>query len=106
MTVPGTSYTDPLYLLSGDGRELAATIEYATGKLASKGADWIVANDVSHGSGIGGKPGGVMGGDHNVVHVVSAAGVESWPELTKSEVAERLVAAVARTLRPNAGKSQ
>jgi phosphopantothenoylcysteine decarboxylase / phosphopantothenate---cysteine ligase len=85
-------------LVIGFAAETSNVIEHATAKLASKGADWIVANDVSHSSGIGGKPGGVMGGDHNVVHVVSAAGVETWPELTKIEVAERLVAAVSRVV--------
>ena len=96
-------------LVIGFAAETAQVIEHATGKLASKGADWIVANDVSHGSGIGGKlgsvMGGVLGGDHNMVHVVSAAGVESWPELTKTEVAERLVAAVARRLSSIAGQT-
>ncbi len=83
-------------LVIGFAAETSHVIEHAKRKLARKGADWIVANDVSHRSGIGNKPGGVMGGDHNVVHVISASGVETWPELAKSEVAERLVAAVAR----------
>ncbi|MBN8919663.1 MAG: bifunctional phosphopantothenoylcysteine decarboxylase/phosphopantothenate synthase, partial [Rhizobiales bacterium] len=53
--------------------------------------DWIVANDVSQAA-------GVMGGDSNTVHLVSADGVESWPTLTKEEVARRLVEKVAATL--------
>ena len=55
-------------------------IEYAQKKRKAKGADWIVANDVSPETGI-------MGGDRNAVHVVSEEGVESWPELDKAEVA-------------------
>ncbi|MFY8151310.1 MAG: bifunctional phosphopantothenoylcysteine decarboxylase/phosphopantothenate synthase, partial [Hyphomicrobiales bacterium] len=57
-------------------------------KLARKGCDLIVANDV------GGT--GVMGGDANTVHLVTQDGVESWPTLAKAEVATRLVAHLAR----------
>jgi phosphopantothenoylcysteine decarboxylase/phosphopantothenate--cysteine ligase len=60
-------------------------------KLARKGADLIVANDVS-------PAGGVMGGTRNTVHIVSAEGVEDWPTLDKAEVAERLVALIADRL--------
>ncbi len=81
-------------LVVGFAAETTKVVEHAQAKLASKGADWIVANDVSHGSGIGGA-GGVMGGDRNVVHIVRADGVESWPELDKAAVAERLVAAAS-----------
>ena len=73
-------------------------IAHAQAKLAAKGADWIVANDVSHASGIGAVAGGVMGGDHNRVHIVRSGGVETWPELSKTEVAARLVAAAASSL--------
>jgi phosphopantothenoylcysteine decarboxylase/phosphopantothenate--cysteine ligase len=66
-------------------------VEHAKAKLNSKAADWIVANDVSLVS-------GVMGGDRNTVHLVTATGVESWPELSKEEVAERLVALAAQAL--------
>jgi phosphopantothenoylcysteine decarboxylase / phosphopantothenate---cysteine ligase len=65
---------------------------HAKAKLASKGADWIVANDVSHASGIGGSATGVMGGDHNVVQVITRNGSTTWPELSKQAVAERLIA--------------
>lgn len=85
-------------LVIGFAAETANVVVHAKTKLASKGADWIVANDVSHGSGIGEGSGGVMGGDHNVVHVVTADGVETWPQMTKREVAERLVAATAAAL--------
>jgi phosphopantothenoylcysteine decarboxylase / phosphopantothenate---cysteine ligase len=50
-------------------------------KRARKGCDWIIANDVS---------GDVMGGEANTVHVVTAAGVESWERMGKGAVAERL----------------
>ncbi|MFN3549783.1 MAG: bifunctional phosphopantothenoylcysteine decarboxylase/phosphopantothenate--cysteine ligase CoaBC [Mesorhizobium sp.] len=68
----------------------------ARAKLARKGADLIVANDVSHGSGIG--PTGVMGGDRNRVRIVSHDGIEDWPEMTKAAVADRLAALVATRL--------
>ena len=88
-------------LVVGFAAETTRVVEHAKAKLASKGADWIVANDVSHGSGIGGAhgdAGGVMGGDHNRVHLVRVDGVDDWPELSKAEVAARLVAEAAETL--------
>jgi phosphopantothenoylcysteine decarboxylase/phosphopantothenate--cysteine ligase len=60
-------------------------------KLARKGADMIVANDVSPGTGI-------MGGMRNRVTIISAAGVEEWPDLDKSEVANRLAELIAARL--------
>jgi phosphopantothenoylcysteine decarboxylase/phosphopantothenate--cysteine ligase len=66
-------------------------IENARAKLARKGCDWIVANDVSPATGI-------MGGDRNRVHLVTAAGVEDWPDMTKPEVARRLMERVAAAL--------
>jgi phosphopantothenoylcysteine decarboxylase / phosphopantothenate---cysteine ligase len=62
-------------------------------KLARKGADIIVANDVSADSGVNAT--GVMGGDRNLVRIVSADGIEEWPEMGKDEVAERLAALIA-----------
>jgi phosphopantothenoylcysteine decarboxylase/phosphopantothenate--cysteine ligase len=59
--------------------------------LARKGCDWIVANDVSATS-------GVMGGDRNTVHLVTAQGVESWPPQSKEQVAHALVARIADVL--------
>ncbi len=64
----------------------------ATAKLRRKGADWIVANDVS---------GDVMGGDANRVHIVTAAGIESWDDAPKADVARRLIAKVADALAAN-----
>jgi phosphopantothenoylcysteine decarboxylase/phosphopantothenate--cysteine ligase len=62
----------------------------AQAKLARKGCDWIVANDVSQA--------GVMGGDENTVAIFSAAGVERWPKLAKGEVALRLARRIAEAL--------
>ncbi|HEY4191577.1 MAG TPA: phosphopantothenoylcysteine decarboxylase, partial [Mesorhizobium sp.] len=72
-------------------------IENAEAKLKKKGADFIVANDVSLASGIGG--GGVMGGDRNRVRIISKAGVEEWPEMSKDEVSARLAGLIAQKLR-------
>lgn len=63
----------------------------AARKLASKGADYIVANDVSAAS-------GVFGGDRNSVYVLSSAGAEAWPTLAKEDVADRLIALIAKRL--------
>jgi phosphopantothenoylcysteine decarboxylase/phosphopantothenate--cysteine ligase len=76
-------------LLIGFAAETENILEQAVAKRAAKGADWIVANDVS---------GGVMGGHRNRVALVSGDGVEDWPEASKEEVARRLVARIAETL--------
>ncbi|MGR3541418.1 MAG: bifunctional phosphopantothenoylcysteine decarboxylase/phosphopantothenate--cysteine ligase CoaBC [Hasllibacter sp.] len=60
-------------------------------KLARKGCDWIVANDVSPGTGI-------MGGAENAVRLITAHGAEDWPRLPKPEVARRLAARMADAL--------
>jgi len=95
-TIASSSKARPS-LVVGFAAETTKVIEHAQAKLARKGADWIVANDVSHGSGIGGA-GGVMGGNRNVVHIVRSSGVETWPEMDKGEVAEKLVAAAAAAI--------
>ncbi|WP_431190543.1 bifunctional phosphopantothenoylcysteine decarboxylase/phosphopantothenate--cysteine ligase CoaBC [Bauldia litoralis] len=64
---------------------------HAEAKLRSKGADWILANDVSPET-------GVMGGDDNTIHLVTTSGVEAWPKMTKTEVAARLVERIADRL--------
>jgi phosphopantothenoylcysteine decarboxylase/phosphopantothenate--cysteine ligase len=84
------------FLVVGFAAETQDLLKNAQAKLERKGADLIVANDVSHDSGIG--PGGVMGGDRNRVRIVSKTGAEEWSELTKEEVAERLAALVAGRL--------
>ena len=59
--------------------------------MSRKGADWIVANDVSPVTGI-------MGGDRTEVHLVSASGVEDWPAMGKDEMAAKLLARAAEAL--------
>ncbi|WP_157019310.1 bifunctional phosphopantothenoylcysteine decarboxylase/phosphopantothenate--cysteine ligase CoaBC [Mesorhizobium xinjiangense] len=83
-------------LVIGFAAETDHVEKNAAGKLKRKGADIIVANDVSHGSGIG--PSGVMGGDRNKVVIISRGGAEEWPEMDKHGVAERLAALVAERL--------
>ena len=78
-------------LVVGFAAETQNVLTYAKGKLASKGCDVIVANDVGTGT-------GVMGGDENIVHLVSRRGVETWPKLPKTEVAARLIAEFAKIL--------
>jgi phosphopantothenoylcysteine decarboxylase/phosphopantothenate--cysteine ligase len=75
-------------LVIGFAAETDDIVANARAKLARKGCDWIVANDVSPES-------GVMGGDSNTVHLVTASGVESWPPLAKDDVARRLVERIA-----------
>lgn len=84
-------------LVVGFAAETQDLIANAEAKLKKKGADFIVANDVSHESGVG--PTGVMGGDRNKVRIVSKSGVEEWPEMTKDEVAARLAAHIAERLK-------
>ncbi|HWU72895.1 MAG TPA: phosphopantothenoylcysteine decarboxylase, partial [Sphingomonas sp.] len=76
-------------LVVGFAAETEHVVDHARAKLARKGADWIVANDVS---------GDVMGGDANSIHIVSADGVESWERLPKDEVAARLADRIAAAL--------
>jgi phosphopantothenoylcysteine decarboxylase/phosphopantothenate--cysteine ligase len=80
-------------LVIGFAAETEHVIENARAKLARKGCDWIVANDVSPATGI-------MGGDRNSVHLVTRDGVESWPDAAKQDVADMLVARIVPTLRP------
>ena len=75
-------------LVVGFAAETENLIENAQLKRAKKNCDWIVANDVSPGS-------GAFGGDNNTVHLVTAEGVESWPTLRKRAVAERLAERIA-----------
>ena len=78
-------------LVVGFAAETQDLLANARKKLDKKGADWIVANDVSHAT-------GVMGGDRNAVRIVSRSGVEEWPDMSKDEVAERLGAKIAAAL--------
>jgi phosphopantothenoylcysteine decarboxylase / phosphopantothenate---cysteine ligase len=79
-------------LVVGFAAETDAVLDHARAKIARKGCDLIVANDVS-------AEGGVMGGIDNAVHLIRRDGaVESWPRLGKDEVARRLVLHLAGML--------
>jgi phosphopantothenoylcysteine decarboxylase / phosphopantothenate---cysteine ligase len=78
-------------LVIGFAAETENLIDNATAKRQTKGADWIVANDVSAGT-------GVMGTDRTQVRLVTPAGVEDWPSLSKDETAARLLARAAETI--------
>lgn len=80
-------------IVVGFAAETERVIEHAAQKLKKKGCDLIVANDVSRGS-------GVFGGDRNTVHLVSTSGVEDWPQMSKDEVAEKLMERLAQMLVP------
>ncbi len=86
-------HADRPRLLIGFAAETNDVVANAVAKRAAKGADWILANDVS---GEGEKS--VMGGARNQIHLVTAAGVEDWPEATKENVAAHLIAHIAQTL--------
>lgn len=90
-------------LVIGFAAETEHLIDNAKAKIARKGCDWIVANDVSPAT-------GVMGGDRNTVHLLTRDGketnadsikVESWPVMTKEQVAAELVAKIAKTVEKN-----
>ena len=79
-------------LVIGFAAETDDVLAHAQAKLKKKGCDWILANDVSPATGI-------MGGDDNTVHLVSAAGVEAWPPQSKESVARMLVERIGAELR-------
>jgi phosphopantothenoylcysteine decarboxylase / phosphopantothenate---cysteine ligase len=78
-------------LVVGFAAETDNLVENAKAKLARKGCDWIVANDVGEGT-------GVMGGPENTVTLVTRDGVEPWPTASKAAVAGRLAARIAEAL--------
>ncbi len=78
-------------LVVGFAAETEDVVAHATAKRARKGCDWIVANDVSPGTGI-------MGGSENAITLITDAGAEVWPRLPKQEVARRLAARIAGVL--------
>jgi phosphopantothenoylcysteine decarboxylase/phosphopantothenate--cysteine ligase len=85
-------------LVVGFAAETENLIEQATAKRARKGCDWILANDVSPAS-------GTFGGADNLVHLIDQAGAQSWPRMTKEEVAERLARQIAEHLRDGTGEA-
>jgi phosphopantothenoylcysteine decarboxylase/phosphopantothenate--cysteine ligase len=76
-------------LVIGFAAETENVVANAKAKLARKGCDWILANDVSAET-------GVMGGDRNTIHLVTAKGVVDWPEQSKDEVAKMLIETIAK----------
>jgi phosphopantothenoylcysteine decarboxylase/phosphopantothenate--cysteine ligase len=78
-------------LVIGFAAETENVVANAKTKRQRKGCDWILANDVSPGT-------GTFGGDSNTIHLVDADGVEDWPAMTKQEVAARLAERIAATL--------
>jgi phosphopantothenoylcysteine decarboxylase/phosphopantothenate--cysteine ligase len=75
-------------LVVGFAAESEDVCANARAKLEHKGCDWIVANDVATGT-------ETFGGDHNAVHLITGAGADSWPRMSKREVARRLAERVA-----------
>jgi phosphopantothenoylcysteine decarboxylase / phosphopantothenate---cysteine ligase len=76
-------------LLIGFAAETHDVIAHAQAKLARKGCDWIVANDVAADP---------MGGNHNRVHIITPSGVDSWDRLTKDAIADKLMEKIAHAL--------
>ena len=79
-------------LVVGFAAETDDVIGNAEAKLKRKGCDWIIANDVSPETGI-------MGGSENAVTIISANGNEAWPRMSKAQVADRIAARIAETLK-------
>jgi phosphopantothenoylcysteine decarboxylase/phosphopantothenate--cysteine ligase len=78
-------------LVVGFAAETESVLEHARAKRLRKGCDWIVANDVSPGTGI-------MGGSENAVTLITAEGEEAWERMGKDAVAARLADRIARAL--------
>ncbi|MCP1169720.1 bifunctional phosphopantothenoylcysteine decarboxylase/phosphopantothenate--cysteine ligase CoaBC [Limimaricola litoreus] len=83
-------------LVVGFAAETDEVISHATAKRARKGCDWILANDVSPGTGI-------MGGTENAVTLITAEGAEDWPRMSKRAVAARLADRLAEALGSSGG---
>ena len=75
-------------LVIGFAAETSSVVEHAKSKRTAKGCDWIVANDVSPGT-------GTFGGGDNTVHVIDEDGVEDWPVMSKENVGKRLAERIA-----------
>jgi phosphopantothenoylcysteine decarboxylase/phosphopantothenate--cysteine ligase len=75
-------------LVVGFAAETEKVLEHARAKLVRKRCDWICANDVSPTS-------GTFGGDATTLHLVRADGVETWPQASKVEAAQKLAAEIA-----------
>ena len=79
-------------LVIGFAAETDDLVANAKAKLAKKGCDWILANDVSPETGI-------MGGDTNTIQLISSTGVEAWPPQSKDEVARTLIERIVAALK-------
>ena len=89
-TLAAAANTRP-QLVVGFAAETENIVEFAQAKRARKGCDWILANDVSPES-------GTFGGADNTIHLVSADGVEDWPRMSKTDVADRLADRITKQL--------
>ena len=78
-------------LVIGFAAETENVVGNAKAKLASKGCDWILANDVS-------PQAGIMGGDRNTIQLITAEGIETWPTQSKEDVAAMLIARAAKEI--------
>jgi phosphopantothenoylcysteine decarboxylase/phosphopantothenate--cysteine ligase len=85
-------------LVIGFAAETENIVEHAKAKLKAKGCDWILANDVSAGT-------GTFGGAENAIHLIDAGGVTSWPRMTKEAAAEKLSVRIAEQLDEAAGSA-
>lgn len=81
-------------LVVGFAAETEDVLTHASAKRTRKGCDWIIANDVS---------GDVMGGDRNAVHILSEQGLESLPDMSKTDVATALVERMTHALNERQG---
>lgn len=88
ISAPGPSRPS---LVIGFAAETEQVVDNATAKRLRKGCDWIIANDVSAES-------GVFGSTRNAVHLISADGVESWPDMAKEDVAHALMTRAGSSL--------
>jgi phosphopantothenoylcysteine decarboxylase / phosphopantothenate---cysteine ligase len=77
--------------VAGFAAETEMLVENAQAKLAAKNCDMIIANFVGEGADL-------LGGENNEVLVLTGKGTETWPRLSKQEVARRIVAKLAGML--------
>jgi phosphopantothenoylcysteine decarboxylase/phosphopantothenate--cysteine ligase len=78
-------------LVVGFAAETDDVVANATAKRQRKGADWLLANDVSPATGI-------MGGPDNAVTLITADGAEPWPRMSKEATARALADRIAQAL--------
>ena len=91
LTTLSRSKTNRPSLVIGFAAETDSIVEKAVDKLNKKGCDWIIANDVSLGT-------GVFGGKENTVYVVDQNGIENWPKMSKDLIGKKLVEKVSNHL--------